>query len=277
MPYCFRSLLVVASVILMFSCAEILLRMQSAQLLRYRFTTGQVDKYLVDVRVKVNSAERIPELTTRTIRGTGSNFVRVLKVNPDGSARIQIDVQPLRMAGARDSTLTTQSVTFTLNPRGKGPTATLVRGKALSPSDLFVDPSALSRLGAILPPNRVKPGDQWTSTTPNPFQSTGYVTISSRYFAPDRVHGVPTVRIHQTMMLPIATRMIPPGGTGIVKAHGWMKVNSAVHFAHSLGKVIRSSSLGNGKVRLTTQSKGAPEESVTLTLNVDAVSELVEH
>ena len=276
MPYCVRSLLVVASASLVITGAGIPSRLQGAPLLRYRFTTGQVDRYLVDVQVKVESAERIPELTTRTIRGTGSNFVRVLKVNPDGSARIQIEVQPLRMAGARDSTLSPQSVTFTMNPRGEGPTAKLVRGKALSPNDLFVDPSALSRLGAILPSNRVKPGDRWTSTAPNPFQSTGDVTISSRYFAPDLVHGVPTVRIHQTMMLPIGTRMIPPGGTGVVKAHGWLKVNSAIHFAPTLGKVIRSSSLGNGKVRLTTLSKGSPEESVTLALNVDAVSELVE-
>ena len=275
MPLPIRSIIALVLLLPAFSCAQNPPRTQGPQPLRYRFSPGQVDRYSVDVRVKVDSEERISELTSRTIRGTGSNTLSVERVNPDGSARIRIKVEPLRMAGSQDTTLSPQVVAFPMNPRGEGPTAKLVRGKAVSSRDLFVDPSALSRLGAILPSQPVKPGDSWSSTAPNPFQPKGDVTITSRYFAPDRVQGVPTVRIHQTMTLPIGMRLIQPGGTDIVRAHGAMKVNSAVHFAPTLGKVIRSSSLGSGKVRLTSGSGGA-NESTTLTLNVDAVSELVD-
>src|SRR5438552_4987478 len=93
-------------------------------LLRYRFTPGQVDHYSVDVRVKAESTERIMELSSRTIRGVGSTTIRVLKLNPDQSAMLRAEVEPLRIAGAKaDPTTVPQSLTFLMTPRGEGPTA----------------------------------------------------------------------------------------------------------------------------------------------------------
>ena len=250
---------------------------QDGLLLRYKFRAGQVDRYSVSVRVEVDAPPEIGELNARTVRASGGTTLRVVKVNADGSAVVRAEVEPLRVRGSRpDPTLSTQIVTLRMTPRGESPAGKLVRGRAVSPKDLLVDPSALSRLAAVLPAAPVKPGDRWTFQAPNPFQPAGKITVNSRYFAADSVEGTPTARIHQTMSIPIALRLLPPKGGGTVRVHGALKVNSAIQFAPSLGKVVRSSASGSGALRLTPAGDRTGKESVTLTLNVDAVSELID-
>jgi hypothetical protein len=247
----------------------------TAQKLRYKFAAGQVDKYRIDVGVKVDSPEPIPELSKRTLRGTGRNTYRTLKVNPNGTAHLAVDVEPLTLRGSRqDPSLVTQHVELVMTPLGESASAKLVRGKAVSTQSLLLDPSALSRLGAVLPARPVSPGDRWTTTAPNPFQPAGKITVTNRYFLADRFKGKFTARIHQTMNIPIGLRLSQPGGSGIVRVHGALKVNTAIQFSPTLGKILQTSSFGAGTVRLTPLEDKTGKDSIAVTLNVDAVAEI---
>jgi hypothetical protein len=249
---------------------------QAAQKLRYRFAPGQVDQYAVDVRLKIDSSDQNPELSGRSFWAKGTNTVRVVNVNPDRSARIQVSVAPLRVVGTSpDPGAVPQVVNLTMSPTGEGPGAKLVRGKPAGARDLFVDPSALARVTAILPAQPVKPGDRWSYTAANPFSGSGAITIENRYFGPVPVEGKPSARIHQFTRIPLNFEMQQPGGKEFVSAKGALKVFTALHFSPSLGKPLRSSAQGIGTVRLTPRSDRTGKDSVVLTLNVEAVSELI--
>ncbi len=135
------------------------------------------------------------------------------------------------------------SLQYTLNPLGR--TKSINKPPKKLGGRTFVDPESLLRIATLLPEKQIRLGESWTNSVPNPFVGGGKVAVRSTLFREELVGATKTVRIHQTLAIPIAMGMQAPGDKKFVRVKGMLKINTASNFAPGAGKIIRSNTLGS--------------------------------
>src|SRR5262249_17267428 len=154
----------------------------------------------------------------------------------DGSAQISNEMHDFheygKPGGTGDSVLKYSQTTLGLTRNVSKPPSKMGGRK-------FVDPEAMWRVSTLLPSKPVSLGESWTNAVPNPFVGGGLVTVRGTMFREELVGATNTVRIHQTLALPISVDMSPPGSTKFVKIKGTLKINTASNFDPAGGKLLR--------------------------------------
>jgi hypothetical protein len=229
-------------------------------LLRYRFLAGQQLRYrtTVNVRAAMPGASTGPD--SPTLSGAGESALKVLQVNPDGSAQIS-GSQRVFYEGPGGKSPGSGTIGYTLTPLGRMKNVRLPGITNAQWMGRLMNPDALAMIPAVLPARPVRPGDRWTSTMPNPLRGGRPMTVSTRFVQVEMVSGMETARLQQYFAVPVSLDV--QQGRTLLKVTGKVTITAATNFATQAGRVVRSALVGSGAIRFGSAGKPASQAPPT--------------
>ncbi len=177
--------------------------------LEYKFKPGDVDKY----RMKMDMSMQIPSmpsLPSMNITTTMNCIQKTLAVNPDGSAKIKVAYEDVKINGlpdaAKNSTnkktkaLTGQSITATMSKRGQMLSVDgmdkLMAASGVQNMDMSKFLNAASN-HALLPEGPVEIGQSWTQDVSLPFGESKINVISTLESTDQQIWSLNAAKVNQ--------------------------------------------------------------------------------
>lgn len=265
--------------------------------LAYKFTPGDVDNYKMSMEMSM----QMPGMPAPNTSVTVTYTQKVLSVNPDGSAKIQVTYGAPTLSGAPAAAkgakaaakLEGQSVIMTMSPRGQMLSMEgldkIVAGSAMKNMD-FSSLFSNSSNQALFPEGPVDVGQSWSQDVPFPFGGGQMKITSTLEDADMQIWNQKAVKIKQTftgclnMAQVMKAAMAGVDSTGktanmpdLSKMMGDMNLDGDMTFlfAPEIGKLLK----GDGAVKMNVviampsdaKSHGTPSTfkmDMTMTIHI---------
>ncbi len=243
--------------------------------LRYKFHPGQADRYKLDLHVDISSPD---EKATPMWTASGSMLLKVVRVDPDGSAQIVTDTRKLTVTAlgkSRPGNL--EGASFTLTPLGqiKNPRLSAEHRSADLIQNL-VSSDALAVSAIQFQQKAIRPGEHWNAPISSPMIGASPGVADTRLMKVETIAGTRIALLQRSLDTPVGFSLHQPSSDDNVTLSGRIVVDSSVRFALDAGRVEGTHLSGGGDIVMSAASgKGQNASPVTLHLNMNMTTERI--